>query len=151
MFFSSTSSLNLAKASSSIFTLTEKHSQKADFCSLKPEKFLNTKQEVECPSEIFTWYKLASNNYNFPWLTCLLKNESPSNSVTKTPPHHQQQDPRDSQELCEFGDHPSLYGTALLLDQYARICTCHAGLVLTKIHRKPGSPLTDTHSPGQTE
>ena len=80
-----------------------------------------------------------------------LENESPSNSVTKTPPHHQQQDPRDSQELCEFGDHPSRYGTALLLDQYARICTCHAGLVLTKIHRKPGSPLTDTHSPGQTE
>ena len=98
--------------------------------------------------EIWPQTMIISHDSHVPslsweWIPIQLCNQNPSPSSAAGP--------RDSQELCEFGDHPSRYGTALLLDQYARICTCHAGLVLTKIHRKPGSPLTDTHSPSQTE
>lgn len=55
--FSSISSWNFCKPSSSIFGLTEKcHAENRVFISLIPEKFLDTEQEVECASQIFTCY-----------------------------------------------------------------------------------------------
>ena len=88
IFLSNPFLLNFSKASSSIFTLTEKHQQKAEFCSLSPGKFPNTNQELECPSRTFTRYKISLKEIQFPTTqmsAVCLKNEFPYNSVTRTP------------------------------------------------------------------
>ena len=120
-----------------------------------PEKFLNTEQKVECPSQIFTWYTLTLKQLPFPMTQisafCLKNQSHPALKLDLPPSSISRRTPKTQRSSMNLGSLPSMYGTNLLLDQLLRICTCHSDLVLTQKHRKQGSPLTDTVSACQTE